>query len=525
MRLGIACMRKAAKKVGKVCSKAERALRCYRAWTNDLPLDECAVLLEQQNGRTLDGSIYHVLKELLRKEVYPNLRVRLVVTEDAHDDAVAELDRRGVRVEMVKRGSKKYYRALATSKFLFVDNTLPPCFVKRPGQVLTNTWHGIPLKTLGRKEATSAPFIGNVQRCLALADYLLMPNPTMEHVMVRDYMLQGICRACVLPLGYPRNEPFVRPHHGEQGKRSYAWLPTFRMDAAARRSTPQAIGDLLAELDKELRDDETLYFRPHPIVADCFDLSGLTHVRAFPVGVEAYEFLSTCDVLVTDYSSVLFDFPLGGGKVVLVPFDKDAYERDRGLYQSMDELPFPQATDVVTLLRELRSQKAYDDVESLRAWWPYPTGGAAHALCQRVLGDGAPLGGEHVVESPPRPTALIYSELSCDLDALRAELQSLAKTHAVRLAFPKECGQDKGTFLASLPQEVSFTPMQASPALALRERVALAALWRKPGVVAARWVHDALEFERRRLLGEARFDVVAIHDGAKCRWLALMGSM
>jgi len=239
--MGVRRVRKLTNRVRKVWSKNDRAQRQYRAWTDSLPVDACSVLLEQQNGRTLDGSIYYVLKELLCKDRYPDLHVRLVLATSAQYDLQAELARRGVRVDTVVRGTKAYYRALATSGFLFVDNTLPPCFVKRPGQTLVNTWHGIPLKTLGRKEVTSSPLIGNVQRCLAAADYLLMPNPRMERVMVRDYMLMGLCTARVLPLGYPRNEPFVRPRHNAIDKRSYAWLPTFRMDADAQRSTPQAI--------------------------------------------------------------------------------------------------------------------------------------------------------------------------------------------------------------------------------------------------------------------------------------------
>ncbi len=518
-------VRRAVQKAKRVSSRAERNQRRYRVWVDALPLDDHGVLLEQQNGRTLDGNIYYVLRELLRADVYPDFHVLLVVTEAGQANMEAELARRGVQTKTVARGSKEYYRALATSKYLFVDNTLPPCFAKRPGQVLVNTWHGIPLKTLGRQEVTSAPLIGNVQRCLAVADYLIMPNASMERIMVRDYMLQGICGARVLPLGYPRNEPFVQRRPGREGRRAYAWLPTFRMDADSRRSTPQAIRDMLAALDGKLQDDETLYFRPHPIVADRFDLSGLVHVRAFPQGVEAYEFLSTCDVLVTDYSSVMFDFALGGGKVVLAPFDKDEYERDRGLYQSMDELPFAQVNDADALLGELRSPKAYDDAGLRAAWWPYPTLGAARSLCERVIRGGAPLEGERVVTAPDRPTALIYSELACDLDELRSELESLAQTYAVRLAFPKECGHDRGAFLASLPQEVSYTPLQPSPALTVGERIALAVTWHRTGAGAARRARAALEFERRRLFGDARFDVVAIHDGTQRRWLALMGLM
>ena len=130
---------------------------------------------------------------------------------------------------------------------------------------------------------------------------------------------------------------------------------------------------------------------------------------------------------------------------------------------------------------------------------------------------------EHVVAAPNRQTALIYSELACDLDELHAELESLAQTYAVRLAFPKECGHNKGAFLASLPQGVSFTPLQSARTRTLAERAALQVAKRHPSKVLAKTARKALEFERKRLFGDARFDTVAIHDGSQYHWLVLMG--
>ena len=86
-------------------------------------------------------------------------------------------------------------------------------------------------------------------------------------------------------------------------------------------------------------------------------LKSFKHIKRFPSNYETYDFLNICDVLVTDYSSVFFDFACTRKKIVLFPYDKEEYLQDRGMYFSMDELPFPQVVDIVSLLEELRSEK------------------------------------------------------------------------------------------------------------------------------------------------------------------------
>ena len=502
------------RKLTSLFAPHQRALRAYRGWVERLPLDPHAVLLEQQNGLTLDGSVYYILRELLSDARYAGFDVRFVVNEAHAESFPRELASRGLAVPTVVRGTSEYMRALATSTVLVTDNALPPYYVKRPGQILLNTWHGIPLKTLGRSEVLGAINVGNVQRNLALADFLLMPNPVMEERFVRDYMLRGLSKGTVVPLGYPRNEAFLgaRGAAGD-GCRRYAWLPTFRGVGDQRGQGASALVGMLDEFDQLLRDDETLYLKLHLVEQQQVDLGRYRHILPSPTDCELYDFLATCDALVTDYSSVLFDFPLGGGKVVLFPYDEETYLAERGLYDPLDSLPFPQVRSVEELARELRAPIGYDNEAFVRTCWPSPTEGAAKALCERLLLDGAPLAGEHPVARAEKPVALVYSELGGDLEALRDELLQLSEGCLPLLAFPWGKGRGHERFLYELPADkVAFVPLKGELLSTLPEK-ALVKLGKGAGVFA---------LDRRRAFGDTTFDRVIIHDGSDQRWIGLM---
>ncbi|MFR4022006.1 MAG: CDP-glycerol glycerophosphotransferase family protein [[Eubacterium] siraeum] len=84
--------------------------------------------------------------------------------------------------------------------------------------------------------------------------------------------------------------------------------------------------------------------------------------------------------LVTDYSSVFFDYACTRKKVVLFPYDKDEYLCDRGMYMDMDDLPFPQVFDLDALVDELRSEKNYDAEEFVKTYCTWDTATLLHSF-------------------------------------------------------------------------------------------------------------------------------------------------
>ncbi len=366
-------------------------IRCLRK----KPLRGQAVLLESKGGLDMGGNIFYLLKELASGN-YKEFEIYLAVHRSKRQALGALLERYGISgVTMVETGSRDYCRLLATVKYLFNDTTFPAWFIKRDGQVYLNTWHGTPFKMMGRDVWNRAYAIGNVQRNFFLADYLLYPNDYMKEKMLSSYMLNNLWQGTSMLEGYPRNSIFFQPERGRQLKEELGladrklivYMPTWRGVMTNKKSDVQleAACCYFSLLDELLTDDEIFFVKFHVFTAKEFKFEEYRHIRPFPENCETYDFLNAADVLVTDYSSVFFDFANSGRKIVLFTYDREEYLDERGLYVPIDSLPFPQAADAEQLVREIRSPKEYDDTEFRSLYCKYDNADAARRILCHVL--------------------------------------------------------------------------------------------------------------------------------------------
>lgn len=370
----------------------------YITYYDRLPIDEKVILLESQSATKISGNLFYILKYLLTDEKYAGYTVYLSSWGRYVNSITAILEHYGIEnVNIVVYASDDYMRLLASAKYLINDATFPNYWIKKEGQVYINTWHGTPLKAMGRKVHNDV-FFGNVQKNLVNADYLLYPNIFTKDVMIRDYMLENISSNSYILGGYPRNTVFfdrntesrIREELEITDKKIYAYMPTWRgtVDKVGVSKNDAYLMYYLCELDKRLTDDEIFYINIHPMAMhakNTAEVSKLKHIKNFPAEYETYDFLNIADVLVTDYSSVFFDYACTRKKVVLFPYDKDEYLCDRGMYIDMDDLPFPQVFDLDALVDELRSEKNYDDTEFVKTFCTWDNIDATAQLCDRTI--------------------------------------------------------------------------------------------------------------------------------------------
>lgn len=370
----------------------------YITYYDRLPIDEKVILLESQSATKISGNLFYILKYLLTDEKYAGYTVYLSSWGRYVNSITAILEHYGIEnVNIVVYASDDYMRLLASAKYLINDATFPNYWIKKEGQVYINTWHGTPLKAMGRKVHNDV-FFGNVQKNLVNADYLLYPNIFTKDVMIRDYMLENISSNSYILGGYPRNTVFfdrnaesrIREELEITDKKIYAYMPTWRgtVDKVGVSKNDAYLMYYLCELDKRLTDDEIFYINIHPMAMhakNTAEVSKLKHIKNFPAEYETYDFLNIADVLVTDYSSVFFDYACTRKKVVLFPYDKDEYLCDRGMYMDMDDLPFPQVFDLDALVDELRSEKNYDDTEFVKTFCTWDNIDATAQLCDRTI--------------------------------------------------------------------------------------------------------------------------------------------
>lgn len=321
------------------------------------PIEEKAFLLEAGQGRNVNGNVFALLRFIRGCREFDDYRVMLSQVPEKRGDAEAKLKKYGIEnVEFIDFGGHDYRRALATAKYLITDNSFPAYFYKRPEQIYLNTWHGTPLKALGRTDIDNAISIANVQANMAKADWLLHPNRFTKNIMMSDYMMEQVFRHRTVVMDYPRNDALYREEFRDEitqrydlkGKRVMAYMPTWRGVGRDADSDAQVLRtkEALSEMEKLLSDEEVLFVNLHFLIDKGIDYSEYKKVFAFPSEYETYDFLAVCDTLITDYSSVSIDFAGTGKEIVLYLYDYEEYKREKGFYLDVKNLPFKQAADV-----------------------------------------------------------------------------------------------------------------------------------------------------------------------------------
>ena len=341
------------------------------------PVDEKAFLLEAGQGRNINGNVFALLRYIRSCTEFDDHKVMLSVVSEKHSDALTKLKKYCIgNVDIIDFGGHAYRHALGTAKYLITDNSFPAYFYKRPEQVYLNTWHGTPLKALGRTDIDNAISIANVQANMAKADWLLHPNRFTKNIMMGDYMMERVFRHRTVIMDYPRNDALYREEFRDEiisryeleGKRIIAYMPTWRGVGRDADSESQVLHtkEALSAMEKLLRDDEVLFVNLHFLIDRGIDYSEFEKVFAFPPEYETYDFLAICDTLITDYSSVSVDFAGTGKDIVLYLYDYEEYKREKGFYLDVKELPFKQAADMQELDEALHSgHKEYSLEETL----------------------------------------------------------------------------------------------------------------------------------------------------------------
>lgn len=330
------------------------------------PVDEKSFLLEAGQGKNVNGNVFALLRYIRSCSDFDDYRVMLSVVPEKQEEALTKLKKYCIgNVDFISFGSHAYRRALGTAKYLITDNSFPAYFYKRPEQVYLNTWHGTPLKALGRTDIDNAISIANVQANFAKADWLLHPNRFTKDIMMRDYMMERVFKHKTVVMDYPRNDALYSEEFRDEiiaryeleGKKLIAYMPTWRgvgRDADSE-SQVEHTKAALHEMEKLLRDDELLFVNLHFLISQGIDYSEFEKVCAFPPEYETYDFLAVCDTLITDYSSVSVDFAGTGKEVVLYLYDYEDYKRDKGFYLDVKKLPFKQAATIDELGEALHS--------------------------------------------------------------------------------------------------------------------------------------------------------------------------
>lgn len=362
----------------------------YREYYNG-KLDEKLVYLESRDGLDFTGNIFRIVEELSTGK-YGDLKIQVHAKPQVVDKIRAYQKRYDLKIDKIITKEAMATRTLEKAKYIFTDSGIRPKYVKKEGQIFINTFHGTPLKVMGKDNTAEEHRVGNVQHPFLSSDYLLYPNDYMMDKMLNSYMIEKIYPGKILLEGYPRNSVFfteskLRDELKLNDYEVFAYMPTFRGIFMDRDDESQKVDveNYLVKLDSKLKDNQVLLVKLHILNESKIDFNRFKHIRPFPKDYETYDVLNMADVLVTDYSSVFFDYANTGRKIILFNYDEEDYCSYRGFYFGLDELPFPKVQTTDDLIHELNTPKDYDDSEFIDKFCTYDNPDAVEHVCRHIF--------------------------------------------------------------------------------------------------------------------------------------------
>jgi CDP-glycerol glycerophosphotransferase len=269
---------------------------------------------------------------------------------------------------IVRRGSLEYFNYLAKAGYI-VNNIVFPIHNKRKETTYLQTWHGTPLKRLGfdiEVEGPEAEARENFYKESRNWDYLIAQNRYSSEIFKRAFKFEKE----VIESGYPHNDIFfannkqakiskIKSRLGiPSDKKVILYAPTWRDDKAIGNWRFEFVLHIdLQKWQREIGDTHVILIRMHHLIVS---IQGLEQTKGFAYNVSQYddvqELSLISDILITDYSSVFFDFAVTRKPILFYAYDYEVYaEKLRGFYLDMhEELPGPIVTSETELLEHVR---------------------------------------------------------------------------------------------------------------------------------------------------------------------------
>ncbi|MGW5201407.1 bifunctional glycosyltransferase/CDP-glycerol:glycerophosphate glycerophosphotransferase [Streptomyces spiralis] len=382
-------------------NSGSRKLQVYERMLTRLPVRKGTVVFESHLGKQYSDSPRAIYEELRRRgtPITPIWSYAGDRPEGFPKDA-----------ELVRRWSWGYLRALAQAEYWIDNQGYPLRLTKRPETTYIQTWHGSALKRMGFDEPglrmLSEPEQRSYQEALDRFDHFVVRSEHDVRTLARAYRIP---EHKLLRTGYPRNDALVRARQGaapgpearrlaerlgiDPDRRVLLYAPTFRAGSDGRVKDFEFPFDV-EEFAARFGDDCTLLVRAHylnrltlpPSVAGrVIDVSGEPDITPL---------MLLADALITDYSSVMFDYALLQRPIVFYVHDWEEYAQDtRGTYfDLLAEAPGPvprTAEELFDVLGDLGTVGAAHEArlkEFVDKYGEYDRGDAAAQIVDRFFG-------------------------------------------------------------------------------------------------------------------------------------------
>ena len=330
----------------------------YSKFKRKYDLDEKTVLFETFGGRNYSCSPKAIYEKMLTRSEFKDYNF-IWAFKDIDSHNIKE----DARTKCVLSGSKEYYKYCSIAKYWIVNSIMPEHITKKPGQVYVQCWHGTPLKKLRHDIEATGSVLNTIKeikkrndRDAKRFDYFLSPSKFCTEKFTSAFNLKSLGKEdIIIEKGYPRND-YLFTHSKEdvdnlksklgipQDKKVILYAPTFRDNQhTSGVGYTYSLNIDFDRLKEKLEKDYVILFRTHYFVSNAFDFE---KYKGFIFNMSNHDDVNDCyilsDIIITDYSSVFFDFANLKRPMLFYMYDLDEYKDElRGFYFDLSILPGP----------------------------------------------------------------------------------------------------------------------------------------------------------------------------------------
>ncbi|MFS0647400.1 CDP-glycerol glycerophosphotransferase family protein [Siminovitchia sp. 179-K 8D1 HS] len=370
----------------------------YRIGSKIIPVDKKLILFESGLGKQYGDSPKNIYEEIL-KQGLDYKKVWVLNKQHRFKDP---------NTKRIKRLSPLYYYYLLRAGYWVNNQNFPAYIKKRPGTVYLQTWHGTPLKKMlydiEEVHGRADDYVERVGRAIKNWDYLISPSPYATKAFRSAFRYKGE----ILETGYPRNDIFYHEKKNkiaekvrkklnlDENKKVILYAPTFRDDqTSGKNKFLFKIQIDLHKMKEQLGDEYIVLLRMHVVVSNKIIIE--ESLQGFVYNVSGYpdiqDLYLITNILITDYSSVMFDFANTGRPILFYTYDLDNY-RDhlRGFYMDFEkEAPGPLVYNTDEIINSVKHIDAIQDqynekyVDFQNKYCPLEDGMASKRVVERIF--------------------------------------------------------------------------------------------------------------------------------------------
>lgn len=360
------------RKIKKFAGKVIRIL--YKSMYKFVSIDDKLMIFISFHGKGYSDNPKAIYEEIIKDDRFKDYRFIWFIKDHKKKNIVIE------KAQVKEYFSFSYFFYMSKAKYWIINCKMPTYICKKEDQIYLQTWHGTPLKRLGhdidvsedttfyRSQVTFEQMCRSYDIDVQRYNFMISPNAFCSEVFPSAF---GINKERLVETGYPRNDFIVNATQDEidtikakynipKDKKVVLYAPTWRDNSYVAAGYTFELKADFHKWKEILGDEYVVVFKPHYLIINKYEndhsLDGFLY--SIKANEDISQFYVISDMLITDYSSVFFDYAILKRPVYFYMYDIEEYANDlRGFYMDIHtELCGKIYTDEEVMMNDVRNE-------------------------------------------------------------------------------------------------------------------------------------------------------------------------